>query len=96
MIRTLAVNCAPILVCSKDDRKTVAETASDEMIMGAVQALCEFPLLVSKQNHLDLSLKALDDVLKRFYRKKCIFRKQKMSKSANAKVDDQLARESIC
>jgi len=69
MIRTLTVNCAPILVCSTDDRKTAAETASDEMVMGAVQALCEFSLLVSQQNHSDLSLQALDDTLKRFYQK---------------------------
>jgi len=48
MIRTLSVNCTPILDCSKDDGKTVAETASDEMVMGAVQALCEFSLLVSQ------------------------------------------------
>jgi len=94
MIRTLAVNCAPILVCSKDDRKTAAETASDEMVMGAVQALCEFSLLVSQQNHSDLSLKALDGVLKQFYTKKGIVRQQNMSKSAKAKVDDLLARES--
>jgi len=47
MIRTLALNCAPILDCSKDDGKTAAETASDEMAMGAVQALWEFSLLVS-------------------------------------------------
>jgi hypothetical protein len=40
MIRTLAVNCAPILVCSKDDGKTVADTAADEMAMGATWALC--------------------------------------------------------
>jgi len=32
MIRTLAVNCAPILVCSKDDGKTGVETATDEII----------------------------------------------------------------
>jgi len=94
MIRTLAVNCAPILFCSKDDLKTVAETASDKMVMGAVRALCEFSLLVSQQNHSDLSLKALDDALKRFYKKKGIFREQKMSKSAKAKVDDLLARKS--
>jgi hypothetical protein len=94
MIRTLAVNCAPILVCSKDDRKTSAETASDEMVMGAVLALCEFSLLVSQQNHADLSLNALDDALKRFYQKKGVFREQKMLKSAKAKVDDLLATES--
>jgi len=94
MIRTLAVNCAPILQCSMDDGKTMAETASDEMVMGAVRALCEFALLVSQQNHSDLSLTALDDALKRFYRKKGVFREQKMSKSAKAKVDEQLATES--
>jgi len=94
MIRTLAVNCAPILVCSTDDGITAAETASDEMVIGAVQALCKFSLIVSQQNHSDLSLKALDDALKRFYQKKGIFREQKMSKSAKAKVDDLLAKES--
>jgi len=73
MIRTLAVTCAPNLDCSQDARKTVAETASDEMVLGAVLALCEFSLLVSQQNHSDLSLKALDDALKRFYQKKGIF-----------------------
>jgi hypothetical protein len=61
MITTLAVNCAPILVCSKDDGRTGAETAFNEMVMGAVQALCEFPVLVRQQNHSDLSLNALDD-----------------------------------
>jgi len=90
MIRTLAVNFAPILDCSKDDGKTVAEKASDEMVMGAVRALCEFCLLVSQQNHSDLSLKAQDDTHKRFYQKKAIFREQKMSKSAKVKVDELL------
>jgi len=36
MIRTVAANHAPILFCSKDDGKTVAEIASDQMVMGAV------------------------------------------------------------
>ena len=62
--------------------------------MGAVRALCEFSLLVSQQNYSDLSLTALDDALKQFYRKKGAFREQKMSKSAKAKVDKQLATES--
>jgi len=35
-IRKLAVNYAPIPDRSKDDRKAVVETASDEMVMGAV------------------------------------------------------------
>jgi len=94
MIRTLAVNCAPIRVCSKVDGKTAAETASDEMVMGAVRALCEFSLLVGEQNHSDLSLNALDDAVKWFYQMKGVFEEQKMSKSAKAKVDDLLARES--
>jgi hypothetical protein len=70
MIRTLAVNCASVLDCSKNDRKTRAETASDEMVMGAVRALCEFSRFFSQQNHSDLSRAALDDALKRFYKKK--------------------------
>jgi hypothetical protein len=93
IIRTLAVDCAPMLVSSSDNGETAAETASDEMVMGAVRAFCEFSLLVSRQNHSDLSLKALDDTLKRFYQKKGIFREQNMSKSAKAKVDDLLAKE---
>jgi hypothetical protein len=94
MIRTLAVNCAPILFCSKDDRKTVVETASDEIVMGAVRALCQFSLLVIQQDHSDQSLKALEDALKWCYQKKGIFRDQLMSKSVKAKVDDTLATES--
>ena len=67
MIRILAVNCTAILDCSKGDGKTAAQNSSDEMVIGAVQALCQFSLLVSQQNHSVLSLKALDDALKRFY-----------------------------
>ena len=63
MIRKLAVNCTSILDCSQDAGKTAVETASDEMVMGAVQAVCEFSLLVSQQNHSDLTLAALGDAL---------------------------------
>jgi hypothetical protein len=94
MIRTLAVNCAPILDCSKDGGQTAAENASNEIVMGVVRALCELSLLDSQQNHSDLSLKALNDALKQFDKKKGIFRAQQMSKSAKAKVDDLLAMES--
>jgi hypothetical protein len=79
MIRILAVNCAPILDCSKDDGNTPAETASGEIVMVAVRALCEFSLLVSQQNHSDLSLTALDAALQQFDKKKGAFRDQKMS-----------------
>jgi len=94
MIRTVAVNCAAILVCSQDDGKRVAEKASNEMVMGAVQALCEFSLLVSQQNHSDQSHKAKDNALHQLSQMKGIFLDQKMSKSAKAKVDDPLATES--
>ena len=43
---------------------------SDEIVMGAVRALCGLSLLGSQQNHSDLSLTALDDALKRLYEKK--------------------------
>jgi len=36
MIRTQAQKWTPILVCSTDDRKAVADTVSDDIIMGAV------------------------------------------------------------
>jgi hypothetical protein len=94
MIRTLAVNCAPILDRSKDDGKTVVENASDEIVIGAVRALSEFTLLVSQQNHSDLSLIALDDALRRFYPKKGIFREQTMLKSVKTTVHDVSATES--
>jgi len=70
------------------------ETAADEMVMGAVWALCEFSVLVSQQNQSDLSLTALDDALKAFHMQKGIFQEQNMSKSVKGKVDDQLAKES--
>jgi len=93
MNRTLAVKCVPILDCSKDERKTAVENASNEMVMGAVQALYEFSPLVSQQNHSDLPLKALDNALMRCNHKKGIFREQKTSKSAKPKVDERSATE---
>ena len=71
----------------------MAETASDEMVMGAVRALCELSLLVSQPNYSDLSLNVLDNALKQFYQNKGIFREQKLSKTAKAKVDGLVARE---
>jgi hypothetical protein len=92
MIRTPVVNCASILVYSKYDGKTVAETATCEMVIGAVRALCE--LLVCKRSHSDLSLNPLHDGLKQIHQKKGIFREHYMLKSAMPKVDDFLATES--
>lgn len=65
MIRTLPVNCAPILACSKGDGKTATKTASDEIAITAVHALGEFSLLVSQHNYSDPSLTELDDTLNR-------------------------------
>jgi hypothetical protein len=94
MIRTLVVNCAAILDSSPSNGKTAAETDSDQIVMGAVRAFCKLSLLVSQQNHSDPSLAALDDALKRFYKKKSAFRAQKMAMSAKANLDEILARES--
>jgi hypothetical protein len=73
MIRTLAVNCAPIHVCSKDARINLVETALDEMVMGVVWALCEIFLLIRQQNHSALSINVLGDALQRFYQRKGIY-----------------------
>jgi hypothetical protein len=94
MFRTLAVNCAPIHVGSKNVGKAAAEPASNEMVMRAVWLLCKCSLLVSQQNYSDLSLKVLADVVKQFNQKKSIFWKQKMWQSVKAKVDDLWATES--
>jgi len=64
------------------------------MVMGDVRAFCEFSLHVSQQNRSDLCLAALDDALNRFYKMMGTFRDQKMLKSAKAKADDLLPRES--
>jgi hypothetical protein len=94
MLRTLPVYWAPIVVvCCKNDGKTGAETASNAMVMGAVQALCEFSLLVSQQNHFDLSLNTLYNALKQFYQMKGIFQEQKMLNSAKTKIDNLMAME---
>ena len=70
------------------------ETASDEIVMGAVWALCDFFLFVSQQNHSDISLTARDDAPKRFYKKMGAFPDLKMSKSAKAQVYEMSVRES--
>jgi hypothetical protein len=78
LIRTLVVNGTPIFDFSQDVGKSPVETVSDAMVIGAVRALCEFTLLVSQQNHSDLSLAALEEALQRFQIKRCAFRDQKM------------------
>jgi len=94
MIRTMAVDCASIHNCSKNDGKTPVEAASDEMTMGALKALCEFFLLLSQQNHSDLSLTAPADALKRFYKKKDAIQNWKLSKFAKVTVNEHFAIES--
>jgi len=94
MIRTQGVNWTPIIDCTKDDGKTAVQITSDDMVMGAVWALCEISLLVSQPNNSDLSLTVLDNALKWWYKKKGAFREKKISKCVKAKVDEQLAWES--
>jgi hypothetical protein len=73
MIRTHAVNCTVIHVWNKDDRKTVAQSSSDRMVMGLLCVLCEVSLNVSQQNHFNISGNILANTLKQFYMKKGIF-----------------------
>jgi len=94
MIRTLAVNYTPILDYSKNNGKTVAETASDEIGMGAVQALCECSLLLSQQNNSNLFLTVLDNELKPCYKMKGAFHKRIILKSATINMDELVTRES--
>jgi len=46
MIRILASNCTPILNFSKDDWTTAVGTSCDQLVIGAVWALCEFSWFV--------------------------------------------------
>jgi len=94
MIITLVVSYAPILDCFKDDGKTVAENAFDDMVIGALRAFCESSLLVSEHNHTDLSLKVLDDALKWSCQKNGILREKKWLQSVKDNVNDLLATES--
>jgi len=94
MIRTLAENCAIILDCFQCARKTASESASDETVMGVVQALCEFYLLVSQHNYSNPSFTALDHAQRHFYNNKGAFGEHKMSKSGKVKVDELLVTES--
>jgi hypothetical protein len=50
-----------------------AGNTSDEIVMEAAWALCEFSLLVSQQKLSDPSLTAPDHAIKGFYQKKGIF-----------------------
>jgi hypothetical protein len=61
IIRTLAVHWAPIVDSCHDGGNTAAVTDYDEMLMGAVRALRQFSLHVSKENHCDLFRGAPDD-----------------------------------
>jgi len=72
--------------------EAVSESASNEMVPVVVPLVCELSLLVSQQNHSNLSLKPLDDTLKRLYQKKGDFQNQEMLKSVTAIVDEKLVR----
>jgi len=57
IIRPLAVNCAPFLVCLINEKKGTAHTGSDEIVMEIVWPIHEFSDLVSQHHHSNLSLK---------------------------------------
>jgi len=73
MIRTLALIWAPNPDYCKDDKNSVAENACDEVVMVVVGTLGECSPHVSQQHRSDLSLKAIDHALTRFYLKIVFF-----------------------
>jgi len=93
MIRRLAMNCAPILFWSNGEGITETGTASDTMVLGAVHAFCEFSIL-SQHIHSDLFLKALDNVLTRFYQTPDIYGEQWMAKCVKARLNKLVGMES--
>jgi len=84
----VAITCDPLIISCNDIEKSVVDAAFDEMVIGAVFVLCEFSLLVSSQNHHDLSLKALNNPLNNFEMELNSFQQQTVSKSVMAKLDD--------
>jgi len=63
------VNCTVLLNCTRDNGNTAGEKGSEDMVLGAVRALCQFSLLVSQQDDPYLTLTAEDYAQKRFYKK---------------------------
>jgi low affinity Fe/Cu permease len=64
IIQTLVVYYTPILVWSTHDRIIAVGNASNDMVLEAKWALCEFYLLVMQQNHCNLSFNRLDNALR--------------------------------
>jgi len=92
IIRILAVNWAPILVCIENDGKVVADLASEAMVIVAVEAVSELSLCISYLSCSNLSSKALD-ILEQLYQNKGVFQEQKMLKFAKAWENTELATE---
>jgi len=88
IVKTLAVHFATFPDCSRDDGKSVAETASDAMVLDAVQELSSFSLPVSQQTHFDLSLRVLDNARKRYNMTKGAYHEQNILKSSHMKVEE--------
>ena len=88
IIRKLAVNCTPVLVCSNDNGYCAADTASHKILMGAVQALCDGSPLDSQQNHSDPSLNTLENAFKQCIWKHGGFRETIVLKSTIFEVDN--------
>lgn len=74
IVRTVAANCTLIVVSSTEDANNAAGTASDNILLGAVQALCKYFLHFNKHNHSALFLAALDITLKQFIECRTFYR----------------------
>jgi len=77
MIGTLVIKCDVALDSTMDNENIAVEIASNELVMGAVPALCEFSPHVSQENHSDISLKAQNDALMQFTRRRVLFNNRK-------------------
>lgn len=92
MIRTPVEICAETLVRLKDNGKTAAETANDEIVIGALYVLSEFFRLVSQQYH-SKQLLPYNMLYQSNVPRRRAFLRTGMLKSAKAKANTLLATE---
>jgi len=73
MIRTLAVNCALIVVYSNDDGKTTVESATDRSVNRTLNALFEYSPLVNQHIYSKLFFKVVANTVKKFVENTVLF-----------------------
>lgn len=86
MLRSLGAICAPLL-SSDSPGKTSTERASDIEVMKTIRALVEFTLLSRQRAHSQISLRYLEEALKRFYRCKVVFAQQRATAARRARLE---------